>query len=53
MKMISQHAIRKQIRHWRKMLLVQFQEKVVIPFFNENVLTIHAAIVDVIVGVEK
>ena len=24
------------------MLLVQFQEKIVIPFFNENILTVHA-----------
>jgi hypothetical protein len=51
--MIPQHAVSKQIGHPQEMPLVQLQKEIVIPFFNEYILAIHAAIVNVIISVKE
>jgi hypothetical protein len=53
MKMISQHALGEGVCDGRNMLFVQLQEMFVIPLLNKYILTIRAAIVDMVVCVEK
>jgi hypothetical protein len=49
--MIPQHAIAKQVTNRLDVFGEQVQEMFVIPFFDKNILTVHAAVVDVIIGV--
>jgi len=51
MEVIPQQTIRKQIDNRDKMPFKQFKKKVVIPFFNEYIFTVHTAIVDVIISI--
>jgi hypothetical protein len=51
MEVIPQETISKQIGNRNQVPLEQPQKKVVIPFFHEDILTVHAAVVDVITGV--
>ena len=51
MEVIPQETISKQVGNRNKVLLEQPQKKVEIPFFHEDIFTVHAAIVDVIIGV--
>jgi hypothetical protein len=51
MEVIFQQAIGKQIGNRDKMSFDQSQEERIIPLFDEDVLPVHTAIVDVIVRV--
>ncbi len=48
MKMVFQQAVSKRICHRRDMPCIEFQEIVVIPILDEDILAINAAVVDVV-----
>jgi hypothetical protein len=51
MEAIFQQTIGKQIGNWEKMSFDPLQKEILIPFFDEYIFPVHAAIVDVITGV--
>ena len=53
MEMISEQAICKGFRNRINVFGVQIHEVGVIAFLNKNILTVVAAIIDVIVGIKK
>ena len=51
MEVIPQQTIGKQIGNRVEMLFTQSQKKLIVPFFNEYIFTVHTTIVDVVIGV--
>ena len=51
MEVVLQQAVGEQVSDQGEVFLVEPQEQVVIPFIHEDVLPVHAAVVDVIVSV--
>jgi hypothetical protein len=51
MEVIPQETICKQIGNRNQVPLEQPQEQIIVPLFHEDIFTVHAAIVDVIIGV--
>ena len=50
--MVPQQTISKDLRNGLDVLEKEVKEMIVIPFLNEDILTVVAAVVDVIVGIE-
>jgi hypothetical protein len=48
---IPKQAVRKQICDRLEILFEQSHEQIIVSFFQENILAVHAAVIDVVVGV--
>ena len=53
MELVFQQAIGEQVRDRSDVFFEQSQKQIIVSFFDEDILTVHTAVVDVIAGIVK